>query len=507
MQDNESESSDKSKTNSKESNLNKQEFINLLGINDFSLYQHINNNFLTILANELTENKKSTTGISHTELHQKFNSISLDQPLLDEAKVLTELHELYIKDAVYYHSASYLAHLNCPVMHYSVAADNLATCLNTAVETWDQSAGATFIEQSLINWCATKIGYQEGFDGVFTTGGTQSNLVALLLAREAKTAELPDASIDKYVIFSSDFSHCSIKRSAFIAGLGYKSVVNVACDADFKMQPADLIAKIEKAIKEGLIPIAVVATAGTTDFGSIDPLIEIAEICQQHGCWFHVDAAYGGGLLISNNYFDYLTGIEAADSVALDFHKSYFQPLCCAAILLKDKTNFSYISYYADYLNPQDQEDAGVPNLANKSIQTSRRFDALKLWVSLRLHGGEAIGAMFDQAIETAAKVYQYMQTKDQVELLHKPTLSTIVFRFYNSSLVQAANDKWNRHIKDQLHGKNNIVIAATKIKGVQHLKFTILNPATSSNSICKAVDQMTAVASAILAVQRVCHE
>ena len=148
--------------------------------------------------------------------------------------------------------------------------------------------------------------------------------------------------------------------------------------------------------------MAIVATAGTTDFGSVDPLPEIAALAGSAGAWLHVDAAYGGALLFSAQHRDKLRGIEAADSLSVDFHKLFWQPIPCSAFLLRDARHFDAIKLYADYLNPELHEDAGIPNLVTTSLLTTRRFDALKLWISFQTLGRARLAAMIDRTIALA---------------------------------------------------------------------------------------------------------
>ncbi len=246
------------------------------------------------------------------------------------------------KRCVYFHHPHYMAHLNCPIVYPALVAEVISSAINTAVDTWDQSAGATLIEQALIDWSCEKIGWQPGADGIFTSGGTQSNLMALLLARDhfcetrldhcVKTQGLP-AGFERLRIFASEVSHFSVKKAAALLGLGHDAVVSVACDSAYRMCPQALRQALRDCHHQGLVPMALVATQGTTDFGSFDPLPELAPICREWGMWLHADAAYGGGLLVSPNYRDRLAAIELADSVSIDFHKSFFQPVSCSAFV------------------------------------------------------------------------------------------------------------------------------------------------------------------------------
>ena len=180
--------------------------------------------------------------------------------------------------------------------------------------------------------------------------------------------------------------------------------------------------------------MAIVATAGTTDFGSIDPLPELAALAHAAGAWLHVDAAYGGALLFSDRHRDKLHGIETADSLSIDFHKLFWQPIPCSVFLLRDARHFDSIKLHADYLNPELHEDEGIPNLVTTSLLTSRRFDALKLWISFQTLGRAKLAAMIDRTIELAAHAARVIRKSPQLELMCEPQLSTVVFRYVPST-------------------------------------------------------------------------
>lgn len=238
----------------------------------------------------------------------------------------------------------------------------------------------------------------------------------------------------------------------------------------------------------GELPMAVVATAGTTDFGSIDPLPEIAALCQHYGVWLHVDAAYGGGLLVAPRYRDWLAGIEHADSVTVDYHKSFFQPVSCSGFFVRQRQHLSYITHHADYLNPRSQTREGTPNLVNKSIQTTRRFDALKLWLTLRILGAEHIGAMFEEVIDRAADTH-HLLAEDPAFEVFAPRLSTLVFRFVAPGMADERLDDINREIRKAIFRSGAAVIAATVVEGRQYLKFTLLNPETTLDDLRAIVE------------------
>ncbi|MEV0845588.1 aspartate aminotransferase family protein [Streptomyces sp. NPDC049954] len=437
------------------------------------------------VAARLAGTRRPFTGATPDQLAPRIDAVDLDSPLHDSAAALDELETLYLRDAVYFHHPRYLAHLNCPVVIPAVLGEAVLSAVNSSLDTWDQSAGGTLIERRLIDWTAGRIGLGPGADGVFTSGGTQSNLQALLLAREEAKAH-PRA----LRVFASEVSHFSVKKSAKLLGLEPDAVVSVPCDRDKRMQTVALARELDRCVADGLVPMAVVATAGTTDFGSIDPLPEIAELCARHGTWLHVDAAYGCGLLASPTRRHLIDGIERADSVTVDYHKSFFQPVSSSAVLVRDAATLRHATYYADYLNPRRTVEERIPNQVDKSLQTTRRFDALKLWMTLRVMGADGIGQLFDEVCELAAEAWTLMASDPRYDVVVRPTLSTLVFRYVPGSVADPARiDRANLYARKALFASGEAIVAGTTVGGRHYLKFTLLNPETTVADIAAVLD------------------
>jgi L-2,4-diaminobutyrate decarboxylase len=251
------------------------------------------------------------------------------------------------------------------------------------------------------------------------------------------------------------------------------------------MQTLALAHELERCRAEGLVPMAVVATAGTTDFGSIDPLPEIAELCSQFGAWMHVDAAYGCGLLTSLKNRDRLDGIERADSVTVDYHKSFFQPVSSSAVLVRDASTLRHATYHAEYLNPRRMVIERIPNQVDKSLQTTRRFDALKLWMTLRTMGADGIGELFDEVCDLAAEGWELLAADPRFDVVVEPSLSTLVFRYVPAAVTDPAEiDRANLYARKALFASGDAVVAGTKVGGRHYLKFTLLNPETTADDI-----------------------
>lgn len=397
-----------------------------------------------------------------------IDDVDLGAPVGDAA--LGELSELWFPHAVWYHHPRYLSHLNCPVAVPAVAADLIAVITNTAVESWDQATATAVIEDRLIGFTAGLIGFPSSAGGTFTSGGTQSNLQALTIARDKVTGPRP-------VFLATDNAHYSVARAAHLLGLGPDGVVSVACDRRGRMDAHDLERALHRVRTQGMTPAAVIATAGTTDRGAIDPLEDIADLCERHQVHLHVDAAYGGALLCLPGDRR-LAGIDRADSTTVDFHKGFFQPVACSALLLRDASDLDHIRVNAEYLNP---EDSGRLNLADRSLQTTRRFDALKLWVTLRSVGTAPIGEAFDRCCRTASAVAAELAARPDVELFEAPQLSTVIFR-------PTAPVEIDR-LREQLFDSGTAAVAATTVAGQRWLKFTLLDPALEVADILSVVE------------------
>ncbi|MFE9254717.1 pyridoxal phosphate-dependent decarboxylase family protein [Streptomyces sp. NPDC006879] len=451
------------------------------------------------VAAKLAATEKPHTGISVDELAPVIAGIDLDRPLADPLAALDELEEVYLRDAVYFHHPRYLGHLNCPVVIPAVLGEAVMAAVNSSLDTWDQSIGGTLIERRLIDWTTQRIGLGLAADGIFTSGGSQSNLHALLLARDEacrvvmknSEQELPKSEVlPKLRILTSEASHFSVKKSAAMLGLGYEAVICVPTDSNRRMQSAALARELAECERAGLYPMAVVATAGTTDFGSIDPLPEIALLCGHYGAWMHVDAAYGCGLLVSPTRRHLLDGIERADSVTVDYHKSFFQPVSSSAVLVRNRETLQHATYHADYLNPRRMAEERIPNQVDKSLQTTRRFDALKLWMTLRIMGADGVGQLFDEVIDLASAGWQIIDADPRFEVVVRPQLSTLVFRYHPTATMRPELvDEANLHARKALFASGEAVVAGTKVDGDQYLKFTLLNPQTTTADLVAVLD------------------
>lgn len=461
----------------------------------------------SLLVDFFLKQKQPYNGATPKELTDIFEAID-PYPIAErEWAIISEEIKKILNNSVVVSHPTCIAHLHCPPLIPALAAEMIISATNQSMDSWDQSPAATIIEQKLVNWLCSLFGYQVKADGVFTSGGTQSNFMGLLLARDYYCQTRLNWSIQQqglpqqaqnFRILCSTVSHFTVRQAAVLLGLGEKAIVPLETDENYCLSVAVVEDKLRELKEQNLVPIAIVATAGTTDFGSIDPLDRLADCARKYGAWLHVDAAYGGALILSDRHRDKLAGIELADSLAVDFHKLFYQPISCGVFLLKDRQKFRLIELRADYLNPESNEVRGIPDLVTKSVQTTRRFDALKLFLSLQSLGEKTFAEMIDSTIDLAEKTAKLIAEDKDLELANYPTINAVVFRYLPQQSSVSKSDEINRQIRTLLMEQGKAVIAQTQIYARTYLKFTLLNPRTTISHIVNLLAEIKGLGKAL---------
>lgn len=352
------------------------------------------------------------------------------------------------------------AHLHCPPLAVAAAADLAVSVLNPSLDSWDQAPAASALEALVTEALAREAGHA---DGLVTTGGTESNQLALLLARERLGATVR--------LVHAAGAHHSLPRAAWLLGL--PGPVEVPAPAG-TLDPVAL----DDALTRVPGPHLVAATAGTTDAGLIDPLPEIAARCAAHGARLHVDAAYGGPLLFSDRHRPALTGLDAAHTVTLDLHKLGWQPVPAGLLTVRDPEDLGALRHHADYLNADDDTDAGLPDLLGRSLRTTRRPDVLKTAVTLRTLGRAGLGALVDQVCAHAREFARLIGDDPGLELYGRPVISTVLFR------PAGADDTGVAALRRHLLTTGRAVLGRARADGRLWLKATLLNPAVRTDDL-----------------------
>ena len=351
------------------------------------------------------------------------------------------------------------AHLHGPPLAVAAAADLVGSILNPSMDSWDQAPVASELERVLTTALA---GLFSHADALITSGGTESNLLGMLLARETHGPVQPVCGRN---------AHHSVARAAWLLGL--PAPVLVDC-AGGRLRVDDLLAVLDRLDR----PAAVFATAGTTDTGAIDPLAEIRAAAPE--AWLHVDAAYGGAAVFSDALAPLLAGIGEADSVAMDLHKFGWQPI--AAGVFTTRRPLTALDVRADYLNAADDTDAGLPDLLGRSLRTSRRPDAFKIAVTLRALGRRGMGSLVEDCCRLAADVADLVEAHPGLTLWGRPELSTVVFR------PDRADDEV-ADIRRRLLADGTAVLGRATVDGQTWLKLTLLRPNGSAAEYAGLLD------------------
>jgi L-2,4-diaminobutyrate decarboxylase len=424
--------------------------------------------------------------------------------------VWAELADLVVRHSVDPGHTGTAAHLHCASMVHAASAELAVGALNQSMDSFDQAPAATYVEDHLVRWIGELMGYDGSCAGVFTTGGTSSNLLGLLLAREQAAPIGWSCMVDGlppeaagWRVLCSEAAHFSVVQALGVLGLGGRQAVAVPTRADGAMDPAAL----DEAIS-GLGPheraIAIVGTAGTTDLGAIDPLPELAQRARAIGAWFHVDAAVASALRLSAQHTALVDGLELADSITVDLHKLWFQPISASTLLVRDRTSFASIRSHSAYLDRADDEAEGVLNLVSRSLDTTRRFDALKVLVALRSTGRSRMAAMVDAALANTVAAARALAAHDDLELATTPTTVTCVFRWAPAAVPdEATRDHVNREVQRRLFTSGRAVIGRTTHQGRTWLKLTILDPVVATDALTSLIELVVAEAAEVSADHR----
>jgi len=404
------------------------------------------------------------------------------------------------------------AHLQPPPLAVAVVADALASASNASLDTFDSGGSALAVERWLIGVLTRMAGLGHRADGVLTPGGSMSNLLGLLLARDAAAwRHGVDARRDGVgmlrapVVLCSELAHFSVHRACAALGLGEAAVRVVPTDQHRRLRP-DALARMLGQLGPDETPLAIVATAGTTDFGSVDPLHEIADLVAPRGIWLHVDAAYGFGALFSDRLAPRVAGLERASSITLDLHKLGWQPAAASALLVADASAFAALEREVPYLNPSDDADAGLDGLLGRSLQTTRRPDALKVAATLIAYGKRGLGDMVDACHDLARHAEQRILGEPELELVSRADLTTVTFRYRIRALVQPdrrdrIEDEVNGQLRRTLLERGLALIGRTsaRLGGSGSplrvcLKLTLLNPTCTPRDLDELLDTVLEV-------------
>ncbi|KAJ6438217.1 glutamate decarboxylase [Purpureocillium lavendulum] len=385
-----------------------------------------------------------------------------------------------------------MAFIPSPVSPYAWVGDMLASAFNTFAGSRLQGSGSSIVEKTMIDWLAAKVGLPDTAGGIFVSGGSMGNLLAMALARDHRLSRGQQAS---GVIYVSEQTHHSVSKGLRILGFHSSQIHHIPSDDGFRLDPARLAAAIRADREAGLVPFVVVASCGTTNTGAIDPMTEIAKVCKRHGMWLHVDGAYGASAALSATHSHLTAGLCHADSISWDAHKWLFQTYNCGILLVRDRTTLleSFASQ-GDYLRDALADDE-VPNFWDCGLELTRGDRAMRLWFTLRVIGEKRFGEMIDHGFALAEAAEEELGRLRDWEIVSPASMAILAFRFAPGDKTDAERDELNVGISKRLVAENVAGVLTTKLRGVVVMRMCAISPALGVDEMRGIVQQVDKLA------------
>jgi len=366
-------------------------------------------------------------------------------------------------------SGGHLAYIPGGGIYYSALGDYLADVFNRYSGVFYASPGAVRMENMLIRWMADIVGFPASSGGNLTSGGSIANLIGIVTARDAKN--IRSADVPRSVIYLSEQVHHSVDKAIRIAGLAETIIRHMPLDDKYRIKADELARQIETDKRSGLNPFLVIASAGTTDVGAIDPLVEIGEIARLHKLWYHVDAAYGGFFVLTGEGSEKLKGMELADSLVIDPHKGLFLPYGSGVVLVKDPQALAASHYYSANYMQDAASSTDEMSPAELSPELTKHFRGLRLWLPLKLHGVAPFRACLEEKLLLAKYFHEEVRKIGFVSNL-EPELSVVVYRW---EPADGDSDEFNRRLLEEVVRDGRVFISSTLLKGRYTLRFACL--------------------------------
>ena len=442
--------------------------------------------------------------------HPLFNDVSpqflnklFDESIPVEGRSLESIQQSLEKNLVPYcthvNHPGYMGLITPSPNPAGILGDLLAAALNQNIGAYSISPSATAMELRVIRWLNDLIGYGPAAGGNLTSGGMMANFIGLKLARDHTTCDQAqyEGLSGKWAVYVSEERHVSIDKSVDAIGVGRNYLRALPTDNNYQLRIDALEEAIKKDADAGIRPLCIIGLAGTTNLGAVDDLKKLLTIAHREQCWFHVDAAYGGGLLLSDEHRDKLKGLELADSVTIDPHKWFYAPLDVGAVLVKDHARLtaSFGMNHA-YLTDQSERKNERYQFFVHGFEQSKRFRSLKVWMSFQHYGKEKIGEWVENNIRHAAHLQQLVLNDPDFESATEPVMSAICLR-YKADLDNAALTKLHHDVAARIEKEGNFWFATTELKGKTWFR---INP-VNINTTMETMDTLFAT------LQKYCRE
>jgi aromatic-L-amino-acid decarboxylase len=405
-------------------------------------------------------------------------------------EILGDFRSLIVPGMTHWQHPKFFAYFQANSSRPSVLAEMLTATLAAQCMIWDTSPAATELEERMMGWLRLMIGLPEGFVGSIQDTASTATLCAILAARErvsqfaVNESGMSDAGV--FTAYCSTETHSSIEKDVKIAGIGRANLRKIAVDSEFGIDPEALESAIAADVAAGRRPVCVVATLGTTGVSGFDPLRAVGEVCDRHGIWLHVDAAWAGSALLLPEQRWMIDGVEYADSFVFNPHKWLFTNFDCSAFFVRDPAALvRTFEILPEYLKTRD--GAAVTNFRDWGVPLGRRFRALKLWFVIRSYGVDGLRRMIRGHIDLAQELAATVDGSEDFELLRPPVLSLFCFRYRPKGMDEQGLDEANERLLHAVNDSGKLYLTHTRINGVYAIRFVVGQTATEPRHVREA--------------------
>jgi aromatic-L-amino-acid decarboxylase len=434
-----------------------------------------------LLVERFAEIRERSVGAKRSpeELRSRFSAPAPLDPT-DPHELLARLVKDVFPDNLCVDHPRFFAFVPGPGNFVSTMADALASGFNVFNGSWLGGSAAAALELNVVDWFRGFCGFPEAAGGLFVSGGSMANLTALHTARRAKLGD----QIQNATIYFSDQTHYSVERALRVLGFAPQQFRKLTSDDRFRLPLDSLRAAIEADKTAGLRPFCIIANAGTTNTGAVDPLADLADLCAQENVWLHADGAYGAAAVICERGKAKLGGLERVDSLSLDPHKWLFQPFECGFVLVRDagllKSAFQLMPEYMRDVHRNTAET----NMADYGVQLSRSFRALKVWLSIQTFGLAAFREAVTRGFELAEFAERELRSRGRFEILSPAEMAIVAFRFGNDDALQTK-------LVERMLQDGFAFLTSTTLKGKTALRLCTINPRTTEDDIVQTINRL----------------
>lgn len=442
---------------------------------------------------ETIESRPLFPDVTPDELRELFRT-ELPEKGMSMGDLLEELRRDLLPHSTHVNHPGYFGLMTATPSVPGILADLIASTLNQNVGTYTISPAATEIERRTVRWLTDLVGWGPDAGGNLTSGGTMANLLGLKLARDAGGDDRPqeEGVGGEWAAYVSEERHVSVDKSLDMIGLGRTALRVLPTDDEFRLRTDALEEAIARDRARGARPFCIIAIAGTTNTGSVDPLPELARIARRERMWLHVDAAYGGGVLLSEKHRDLLEGIEAADSITVDPHKWFYAPLDVGAALVKDESRLTAsFGLRPPYLTDEMDTEGERYQYYVHGFEQSRRFRSLKVWMSLKRYGSREIARWIESDIAHARHLADLCRDTPDMRPLIEPRMSAICLRYEPPDVAEPRIASIHRRVARRIEEEGEFWVSTTRLKGESAFRINPINYRTRPEHIERLFERL----------------